>query len=233
MATAAKPLRDTAKSSHNSRPRAPKLKKGGPTELVLITGMLGALFPALSATTTERELGTLETLLVTPAGRTELLIAEQTRHAQAMSLVTNIRENGRPIGSLPDGEMWFHHDGCFIAEPYRATFLYAVEIPSEGGHTKFVSMHAAYDKLPEDVRIFIAAKTKYDEAVTVAGLPIARLISDQPAFVSETAVRDRALAWFRGEVVPPVFKKSSAPATTPTTQSDAKQQIMRAGVIRL
>src|SRR5204863_4234439 len=37
--------------------------------LVLITGMLGALFPALSATTTERELGTLETLLVSPAGR--------------------------------------------------------------------------------------------------------------------------------------------------------------------
>jgi sodium transport system permease protein len=44
--------------------------------LVLITGMLGALFPALAATTTERELGTLETLLVTPAGRTELLLAK-------------------------------------------------------------------------------------------------------------------------------------------------------------
>ncbi len=44
--------------------------------LVLITGMLGALFPALSATTTERELGTLETLLVTPAGRAELLVAK-------------------------------------------------------------------------------------------------------------------------------------------------------------
>src|SRR5204862_7481889 len=40
------------------------------------TGMLGALFPALNATTTERELGTLETLLVTPAGRTVLLIAK-------------------------------------------------------------------------------------------------------------------------------------------------------------
>jgi len=44
--------------------------------LLLITGMLGALFPALSATTTERELGTLETLLVTPAGRGELLLAK-------------------------------------------------------------------------------------------------------------------------------------------------------------
>jgi sodium transport system permease protein len=44
--------------------------------LLMMTGMLGALFPALNATTTERELGTLETLLVTPAGRTELLLAK-------------------------------------------------------------------------------------------------------------------------------------------------------------
>ena len=53
----------------NARPR------GFPV-LLLMTGMLGALFPALNATTTERELGTLETLLVTPAGRMELLIAK-------------------------------------------------------------------------------------------------------------------------------------------------------------
>src|SRR5688572_7406917 len=44
--------------------------------LILVTGMLGALFPALAATTTERELGTLETLLVTPATRGELLISK-------------------------------------------------------------------------------------------------------------------------------------------------------------
>ncbi|HJX00815.1 MAG TPA: RNase adapter RapZ [Terriglobales bacterium] len=42
MATTPKPLRDTAKSSQNSRPRKPKPKKGGPTELVLITGMSGS-----------------------------------------------------------------------------------------------------------------------------------------------------------------------------------------------
>jgi membrane protease YdiL (CAAX protease family) len=44
--------------------------------LLLLTGMLGALYPALSATTNERELGTLETLLVTPATRGELLTAK-------------------------------------------------------------------------------------------------------------------------------------------------------------
>jgi sodium transport system permease protein len=44
--------------------------------ILLLTGMLGAFFPALNTTTTEREAGTLETLLVTPAGRTEILVAK-------------------------------------------------------------------------------------------------------------------------------------------------------------
>jgi sodium transport system permease protein len=44
--------------------------------LLLVTGMLGAFFPALNATTTEREMGTLETLLVSPARRMELLLAK-------------------------------------------------------------------------------------------------------------------------------------------------------------
>jgi sodium transport system permease protein len=43
---------------------------------LLITGTLGALFPAINATTTERERGTLETLLASPAGRTEILLGK-------------------------------------------------------------------------------------------------------------------------------------------------------------
>jgi len=44
--------------------------------LLLLTGMLGAIYPAITATTSEREMGTLETLLVTPATRDELLFAK-------------------------------------------------------------------------------------------------------------------------------------------------------------
>ena len=36
-------------------------------------------------------------------------------------LITNIRENGEPIGSLPDGEMWFHHDTIHREIPHKAT----------------------------------------------------------------------------------------------------------------
>jgi taurine dioxygenase len=63
-------------------------------------------------------------------------------------LITNIRRNGVPIGSLPDGEMWFHHDMCYTAAPHKGTMLYAIEIPSRGGNTKYANMYRAYDALP-------------------------------------------------------------------------------------
>ena len=77
--------------------------------------------------------------------------AEQSPYADYMGLVTNVRRDGIPIGSLPDGEMWLHHDGCFIDEPYRATILYAVEVTSVGGETRFVDMRAVFRSLSEDL----------------------------------------------------------------------------------
>ncbi len=67
-------------------------------------------------------------------------------------LISNIRENGEPIGALPDGEMMFHHDMLHAEVPHKATMLYAVEIPSEGGDTLFANGYAAYETLPIEVR---------------------------------------------------------------------------------
>src|SRR5580692_2781835 len=50
-------------------------------------------------------------------------------------MISNIRENGEPIGALPDGEMMFHHDMIHAEVPSKATLLYSVEIPSAGGNT--------------------------------------------------------------------------------------------------
>ena len=66
--------------------------------------------------------------------------------------VSNIREDGKPIGSLPDGEMMFHSDGAYDRDPYRYTLLYAVELPSTGGNTLFADMYGAYDTLPGDLK---------------------------------------------------------------------------------
>lgn len=67
-------------------------------------------------------------------------------------LVSNIRENGKPIGSLPDGEMHFHSDMSYVEVPSRATLLYGIEIPKEGGDTLFGSTCAAYEALDAETR---------------------------------------------------------------------------------
>ncbi len=69
---------------------------------------------------------------------------------RGVMFVSNIRENGKPIGVLPDGEMHFHSDGAHRDSPYRATTLYALKVPSRGGETKFAAMAAAFEALPAD-----------------------------------------------------------------------------------
>ena len=54
------------------------------------------------------------------------------RDADNIMLVTNVRKNGVPIGSLPDGEMFFHHDKCYAPEPDWGTMLYAMEVTQVG-----------------------------------------------------------------------------------------------------
>lgn len=76
-----------------------------------------------------------------------------------ISLVSNIRDDtGRAIGALGDGDMWFHHDNSFVADPDQATFLYAVELPSRGGNTLFASCYRAFDQLPLRLREAIAGR---------------------------------------------------------------------------
>jgi len=77
--------------------------------------------------------------------------AGRTKHPGVM-LVSNIRENGEPIGALPDGEMMFHHDMIHAEVPSKGTLLYSVEIPSTGGNTLFASGYAAYDSLDPKIR---------------------------------------------------------------------------------
>ena len=88
--------------------------------------------------------------------------------------ISNVRENGKLIGALPDGEMYFHSDQCYIETPSVGTMLYAMEVPSKGGDTIFASMFAAYDELPDDLKSKIEgckALNVYDyqNAATVRG----------------------------------------------------------------
>jgi taurine dioxygenase len=63
-------------------------------------------------------------------------------------VVSNVVENGVPIGSLGAGEAVWHTDMSYIADPPKASMLYALEVPSAGGDTGFVNMYAVYEALP-------------------------------------------------------------------------------------
>lgn len=71
-------------------------------------------------------------------------------------IVSNILEDGEPIG-LRDAGMTWHTDMSYIAEPPAATVLYAKEVPvGDGGetlgNTVFSNTAAAYEALPEDLK---------------------------------------------------------------------------------
>jgi taurine dioxygenase len=50
------------------------------------------------------------------------------------------------------GAEGWHTDGAYDEEPFKATQLYALAVPSTGGDTHFASMYAAYEGLPEPLK---------------------------------------------------------------------------------
>ncbi len=69
-----------------------------------------------------------------------------------ITVVTNVKENGRPVGILGDGEIVWHSDFSFKERPTAARMLLAVELPACGGVTTFLNCYAAYDALSPDTR---------------------------------------------------------------------------------
>jgi taurine dioxygenase len=106
---------------------------------------------------------------------------------KSIMLVSNIRKDGRPIGSLPDGEMMFHTDGAYDEHPYRYTLLHAIELPSVGGNTLFANMFMAYDTLPDTL------KSKLAGCHGVQG------------YYADTVSKDRPVAAYSGDFTHPLF----------------------------
>lgn len=75
-----------------------------------------------------------------------------SRHHPGVMFISNVREDGKLVGALPDGEVVFHSDQCYTEHPTAASLLYSIEVPSRGGNTLFASMYRAYETLPEDLK---------------------------------------------------------------------------------
>jgi taurine dioxygenase len=85
-------------------------------------------------------------------------------------VVSNVVENGVAIGSLGAGEAVWHTDMSYLADPPKASMLYALEIPPCGGDTGFANMYAAYESLPDDLRRRTAGlRVKHDGTYNSGG----------------------------------------------------------------
>jgi len=75
-------------------------------------------------------------------------------------ILSNRVRDGRPVG-LADAGTYFHTDYSYLPVPARATTLYSIEVPREGGNTLFADQYTAYVDLPT------AMKTRIDPLVGV------------------------------------------------------------------
>lgn len=98
--------------------------------LLLVTGMLGAFFPALNATTTERELGTLETLLVTPVNRTELLFSKGLLVLCCSILTSGLNMTSMSLVFLRVASMAGEKLGTLSLDPVLLFLAFLATIPS-------------------------------------------------------------------------------------------------------
>jgi taurine dioxygenase len=69
-----------------------------------------------------------------------------------MNVISNIKQDGVPIGGLGDGEAIWHADMTYVERPPMAAILYAIEIPPAGGDTYWANMYAAYETLSEPLK---------------------------------------------------------------------------------
>src|SRR5215510_7131511 len=69
-----------------------------------------------------------------------------------LNVISNVVENGKPIGNLGDGEAVWHADMTYVEVPPKAAMLHALEVPPSGGNTYFANMFAAYETLSGDLK---------------------------------------------------------------------------------
>src|SRR3989449_9670765 len=71
-----------------------------------------------------------------------------------LNVISNVVENGKPMGNLGDGEAVWHADMTYVDVPPRAAMLHALEVPppEAGGNTYFADMFEAYETLPADLK---------------------------------------------------------------------------------
>ena len=111
-----------------------------------------------------RRMGELDSAPLARTGK------EKERAHPEVIVVSNVMEDGKPIGVLRDAEVVWHSDNSYRDIPLSFSALYALEIPPTGGNTGFANMYRALEMLPADLRQRVESLTlKHDMTYNSAG----------------------------------------------------------------
>jgi taurine dioxygenase len=94
-----------------------------------------------------------------------------------VAVIASVKKDGKAIGGLGSYELVWHTDMSYNPLPPRASLLYALEVPPDGGNTGYLNMYSAYETLPEALKRAIEGKTcihdssRNSAGETAQGLP--------------------------------------------------------------
>ncbi len=87
-----------------------------------------------------------------------------------ITVMSNIKVDGKPIGNLGNYEAEWHTDMSYNELTPVGSLLYSIEVPPAGGDTGFSNMYEAYDTLPAELkRTIIGLQCKHDSSRNSAG----------------------------------------------------------------
>ncbi len=90
-------------------------------------------------------------------GRLQINVRAEANNEETPEIfwVSNITQNGKPVGSHDAGRYW-HSDLCYLPKPTYLTLLHAIEVPHEAGKrfgdTLFASAAAAFEALTPEMK---------------------------------------------------------------------------------
>ena len=103
--------------------------------------------------------GELDRVPIPTAGLDRANSDTDDRARDWVAVISSVKKNGKAIGGLGSYELVWHTDMSYNDLPPRASLLYALEVPPDGGNTGYLNMNAAYDTLPADLKRAIEGRT--------------------------------------------------------------------------
>ena len=77
---------------------------------------------------------------------------QRPREVKEIFIISNVTEDGEPIGALGNEDIGFHSDLSYLPQPGTISTLYAVELPSTGGATQWCNGYAACAALDDELK---------------------------------------------------------------------------------